>query len=561
MTLKASEDIIYIRNNEIRMNKKGSKFMFVYGLDTETCNGEPICYQFSDGKEDRISFVNRKNITTKFLNYLDTLKQGKHDKSVIYVLNLLFDFCQIFYPYWKTLIKQEQEKGQFEFKVDGWNIKGFITEESQFAEIKKKKKVFWMIDIGRFFQGYSLDKAIKELLHEKGKEVRPKNLGLKKYKKSDKKFVKYALWDVKKTQQIGQLITDFHNEWNVTQTWSIAQLAERIFRHHFLKENLKGCPWEMIRPSLSSYHGGRNGFYVKPNFYNMIYSYDIVSQYPSIMRELPNFLNCEYYHVKKYEKGYVGIYKISGIKKVCKYPAFFTHNFKEIKGEFKDIWITSFELEQAMKYKEVVIKEIEGYIMYPTCKEKSALAEFVDSFFKLKFETPKEHGYYRFYWKLLNSLYGKFIQMREEKIDDDTSRWITGQMFHPFIASLITGRARAMIHNLEHKFKSIHTSTDSIKTFKKIPDKYLGKNLGDLSLEVKGKCLLLRNRLYLHYDQNEELKKYALHGFKGKPEVLLKLWKDKARRYKVLRMVKPKEAIIQNKKPFVFEERFDNLNY
>ena len=561
MTLKASEGIIYIRNNEIRINKKGAGFMFVYGLDTETCKGEPICYQFSDGKEDKISFVNRKNITSKFLDYLDTLKQGHSNKSVIYVLNLLFDFCQIFYPYWETLIIQEQEKGQFEFKIDGWNIKGFITEDSQFAELKKKKKLFWFIDIGRFFIGISLDKAIKNLLREKGKEKAPKNLGLKKYKKSDKKFVKYALWDVRKTQEIGKLITDFHTEWDVTQTWSIAQLAERIFRHHFLEENIKRCPWEIIRPSLCSYHGGRNGFYVRPNFYKNVYSYDIISAYPYAMTMLPNFKDGEYYYVSKYESGYIGIYKISGFKKKCKYPAFFNHNFKLIDGEFKDTWITSFELEQAKKWDEVKINKIEGYIFYPKCHDKTPLQKYVETFVKLKKETSKDHPYYEFYKRLLNALYGKFIQMREEKLDDDNSRWITGQMFHPFIASLITGHTRAMIHNLEHQFSSIHTSTDSIKTFKKIPQEFLGENLGDLSLEVEGKCLILRSRLYLHYDKQGELKKYALHGFKGKPEVLLRLWKDKAKRYKVLRMVKPKEAIIQNKKPFVFEERFDNLNY
>lgn len=561
MTLKAFNELIFIRNQEIRTNKKGSAFNFVYGLDTETCEGEPICYQFSDGKQDRISFVNKRNITSKFLDYLDSLKQGKHDKSVIYVLNLLFDFCQLFYPYWRKIIEQEQKKGQFDFKVDGWNVKGFITEDSQFAEIRKQRKVFWLVDIGRFFIGISLDRAIKTLLKEKGKEIPPKNLGKIKFKKKDKKFLKYALWDVKKTQQIGDLITSFHNEWDVTQTWSIAQLAERIFRHHFLKENIKTCPYEIIRPALCSYHGGRNGFYIKPGFYKKVYSYDLVSAYPFAMTKLPNFKNGEYYKVKKYEAGYMGIYKISGFKKPCKYPAFFSHDFKEIKGEFKDVWITCFEYEQAIKYKEVKITSCEGYIFYPKCYEKTPLQEYVETFVKLKKETPKDHPYYEFYKRLLNALYGKFIQMREEKLDDDTKRWITGQMFHPFIASLITGYTRAMLHNLEHKFNSIHTSTDSIKTFQKVPSRYLGKNLGDLSLEVEGKCLILRSRLYLHYDKEGELKKYALHGFKGKPETLLKLWQNKTKRYKVLRMVKPKEAIIQNKKLFVFEERFFNLNY
>ena len=573
MTLKASEDIIDVRRNEIRANKKGASFVRVYGLDTETYKGKPMTLQFSDGKKDHIFFVNQKNITKKFLTLLSNLPSPKHEKSIIYVLNLLFDFCQCFYPHWKTLIEQEKKDGQFDFKISGWNIKGFITEDSQFAEIAKGKKVFWLVDIGRFFIGISLDRAIKTLLHEKGKESPPKKLGNKMFTKNDKKFVKYALWDVHQTQRIGKVITEFHNKWDIIQTWSIAQMAERIFRHHFLKENIKGCPYEIIRPALYSYHGGRNAFYNRPNLFKRCYSYDLVSAYSFAMVNLPNFQGCEYYRVKKYEPKFCGIYKISGFKKTCKYPAFFANHFKEIKGKFEDVWITSFELKQALKYKEVKIDKIEGYIVYPKNKEVTALQKYVEAFVKLKKETPKDEVYYEFYKRLLNALYGKFIQMREVKIDADNKKWITGQMFQPFIASLITGYVRAMIHDLEHKFKSIHTSTDSIKTLKPIPEKYLSKELGGLSLEVKGKCLILRNRLYLHFKGNKidfskdkkgeyiHLKKYALHGFKGKPEGLFKIWKEGKRVYIANRMIKPKEAIVQGKNPFVFEDQKRSLNF
>ncbi|HEY0089659.1 MAG TPA: DNA polymerase, partial [Candidatus Lokiarchaeia archaeon] len=251
----------------------------------------------------------------------------------------------------------------------------------------------------------------------------------------------------------------------------------------------------------------------------------------------------------------------SGIKKKCKYPAFFANHFKEIIGKFENVWVTCYELEQALKYKEVKIEKIYGYIMYPKTKEKSSLQEYVKTFIELKNNTSKEDTNYEFYKRLLNALYGKFIQMREEKLDDGSSKWITGLMFQPFIASLITGFVRAYIHDLEHRFKSIHTSTDSIKTLNSIPKKYLSKKLGGLSLEVKGKCLLIRNRLYLHYDENGELKKYALHGFKGKPEGLLKLWNKKEKYYSANRMIKPKEAIIQGKNPFVFETQKRILNY
>lgn len=564
MTLKAFDEFIYTGRNIITQNKKGAIMNYIYGLDTETINGEPLTMQFSDGKKDLVKWVNKKTITQKFFDILRTLPQDRNNKSIIYVLNLLFDFCQLFYPYWKKLITQEKEKGQFDFKVNGFKIKGFITEDSQFAEIRKNKKVFWLVDIGRFFIGISLDKAIKMLLHEKGKLKIPKGLGIKRFKKTDKKFLSYAKHDVHKTQQIGKLISEFHDKWDISQTFSIAMLAEKIFRHHFLDQDLKGCPYEMIRPCLCSYHGGRNGFYVKAGLYKKVYSYDLVSAYPFAMTKLPNFKNAEYYRVKDFEPDYIGIYKINGYVYDCKYPVLFSHDFKPLKDKVIDTWVTGYELQEALKHKEIDIDTLQGYILFPTCFEETPLEQYVKRFMELKNTTQKENPNYEFYKRLLNALYGKFIQMREERIEEngeEKKKWITGKMFHPFIASLITGKVRSMIHDLEHRFNSIHTSTDSIKTFKSIPKKYLSKDLGGLSLEVEGKCLLLRSRLYLHYDLNGELKKYALHGFKGNAEHLMRIWKEKKKSYKFRRMIKPKEAIIQKKKPFLFEEREDNLNF
>jgi hypothetical protein len=212
-------------------------------------------------------------------------------------------------------------------------------------------------------------------------------------------------------------------------------------------------------------------------------------------------------------------------------------------------------------------------------ESRNPFAEFVDFFFKLK-DTAKNPTEKLLAKIILNSLYGKMIQTIESEdgnvknirvLKEDTSYkanyifdadsgvfienkgsniFQAGGMFNPFIATLITGFARAYLHRLEHKYKALHSSTDSVKTI--IPC-IEDKRLGGIKIECVGKCILFRNKLYLHYNQAGELKKYALHGFIGRPEQLLKLFKQKKNFYYTKHLYKVREAFRQGKTPLKME--------
>ena len=123
------------------------------------------------------------------------------------------------------------------------------------------------------------------------------------------------------------------------------------------------------------------------------------------------------------------------------------------------------------------------------------------------------------------------------------------------IATLITGFTRVYLHRLEHKYQAIHSSTDSIKCNVNRLEKNLPKGLGTYKLECVGDCLILRNKLYLHYNDKGEIKKFALHGFSGKKEQLLELVTNKKNTYKVNRMLKVREAYKQQLKPLMMTEQ------
>jgi hypothetical protein len=281
------------------------------------------------------------------------------------------------------------------------------------------------------------------------------------------------------------------------------------------------------------------------------------------MLHLPSFYqgSGEFYKVSRFEKGYPGIYRISGEVKKCIYPSIFDMRFKPVSGKVKNIWTTSYELESALKHKEVKIDKIDGFIWFEKDRSlENPFKRYVYHFWELKNKTPKDDPYYLFYKTLLNSLYGKFIQ-RTELIDEDGRKiYVAGSLYNPFIATLVTGFVRAMIHDLEHRFHSIHTATDSIMTLKPISDKYLGESIGSLKFETKGRALILRNKLYVIKNGKGETIKYALHGFRGSPEDLLRMYKNRNFSYEYEKMNRFRESMIQGLIPFIFEKKMATLN-
>lgn len=542
---------------EIKKNRKGSVLTDFIGVDTETYNGEPISFQISYKDKSDIVFCNKNNITEKFLFQLFTIVNNKTKNYYLIAHNLEFDLSMLFFRYKEKFVEPE-----FDFKIKNVRIKGFLGKPS-YCQIIKNNVYVHFIDLYNYFP-FPL-KNVAEIFNLKKLDT-PEGLGKKKFNKNNKYFIEYAKNDAYLCQKIAEKINEFSESYDVRFSISISQLSERIFRHCYLKNKIDALPGKILNPALRSYHGGKNGFYVKPGWY-YVYIYDIVSAYPYAMSNIPDFENGEYYQVKNYEKDFPGIYKISGKVKNSKYPIIYDDDFNPVEGNFSNIWITSYELEQVFKYRIADINIEEGFIFVEEKRKgKTALQNFIHDFFEKKNnETDKLK---RFFYKIvLNSLYGKFIQMRNRQVifDVEDEKFIfknvsVGKMFNPFIASLITGYVRAYLFELEYKFRAIHSATDSIMTLKPIPKKYLSSDLGGLKFEAEGKALILRNKLYVILNDKDEIIKFALHGFQGTPEQLLKMYKTKNLEYEFIRMNRLKESFRQNIKPFVFERKKAILN-
>lgn len=567
----------------IRHRKAGfAKRIRFFSGDVETFEGRPLTIQLADNAKDAsIYWVDEETIFPTFLHWIQPRIQRKQ-VNVCFFHFLAHDLPALLYKY-----VDKFSENQFSFEAEGVKIDVLAAKIFYAKIIYPDETVLHIIDSFRFYTT-SLAKAGKALGCINGKFEKPKGLGKKKFTPLDQNFVDYALQDALLGWEIGKHIIAMHEEFDVPLCISAPQFAARVFTRHFLKEGER-IPFpnkHVINASLFSYHGGKNGFYVHPGRYRNVTELDISSAYPNAMRKIPQMIAGKYEYVSEFNPSFVGVYKINGIMKECRYAPFMTHEGKAIHGPCKivDLWVTSFELQEALRTGEFILETVTGWRWNPDpTYPNNPLAEYAKVFYAKKESCPKGNPEYLTFKLLLNGLYGKFLQNIEVN-SEIQAEWIVqedgtrtrvkrthkaGGLFNPFIATLITGEVRAYLHRLEHQYEAIHASTDSIKTLHIIEKAALPKGLGGLNIEISGDCILLRNKLYMHYDgplkecrfadfikayapdrpYHCKPKKYALHGFWGTFDELLAMTERKVTKYQVEHLYKVREALNQGLQP------------
>lgn len=565
-------------------NKKGSQGrMKIFGADIETVKGSPKLLTIThELKKESVKVykVTKNNIMITFLKHLyDNALKGQI--NVCFFHNLNHDLVALFYKDY-TVLRNSTFTIQYgdEIKLE------VFAGQTWFANVtfNDKTKVYILDSFRYVFT--SLAKIAEQLNFKFQKKGKPKNLGLK----IDHEIIEYARYDTLAELELGQWIMERHREYNVPHSVSLAHLASEIFKHKFIPvgKRIKLPPSIARNYAIRSYHGGRNGLYIDkqlPRLIKNVTEIDIISSYPNAMVNMPNFLEGEYKNVIKFDKKHVGVYRIVADIFPVRYPICFDDGFKSVYERTKNkiLYLTNYDIKQALQNKEIKIKKIKGVIFVPSeSKESNPLKNYAEHFFELKNKTPKSDSRYLIYKLLLNALYGKFFQ-RTEIVNYNLvegkyireSWYKAGGLFNPFIATLITSFARVELNKLEWKYNSIHSSTDSIKTTKKINERTLPKGLGGLTKEITGDCLFFRNKLYLHFngDSKSHIKniklgkekkediKIALHGFQGTIKDLVYMFETGERSYIAKRMIKVREAINSKtgKKALQFVEEERNL--
>lgn len=551
------------------------------GVDTETIRGKPLSFQFyskSAGISDIIFLRSAKQASKTFFRWLDRLPATQDRHYVLFGHNLAFDMVSLFYDRHHRL-REESIKHE---TWHGWRVE-IVYAAVRFAVFRKKGISVTLIDTGAYFVT-KLEKLAELFCPDLLKLAPPHGLGRRRFTARDKKFCRYAMRDAEIAYHVGMYLLDRHREWDVSLCVSAPHFASKVFRRHFLKETIPLPPRKIVYAAMSAYHGGKNNITVKPGYYKGVHALDIKSAYPFAMSLFPSFSNPKLYkgiHGSGTPEKFppFGVYKISGTAKPCKWPALFTHNFKPLVGDFSGVWTTGFELNEALRMREVTLTDTYGYY-YDAESDPlpSPFKSYVEEFYKRK-EDAGDKAHREFNKLLMNSLYGKFIQTRklegmsdltfdidEQKLLLDSSVQ-AGGLFNPFIASLITGHTRAFIHRLEHDYNALHTSTDGIQTQEKPRSlrRYgIPGTLGSVSIEARGDCLILRNKLYILYRRIQRgdrrnrkilrskvypgkvIAKVALHGFHGSAHTLEQMYAKGIREYEYIKVNKLRESLRRN---------------
>lgn len=540
----------------------------IYGGDSETVAGQPNTLQFysEDVACSDIFFVDKDTAREAFLKWCQSRKPDV--QHVVYVHHLAFDLPEFIYG---KQVLLTSGSGDFDFKIGRWHCKGVFGGPTFMSMSDQHHRRILFVDSMSWFAG-SLASGAALVCPDLPKLRTPDGLGEKRFTKRDSGFVDYAMRDPQICYHMGKAIEVMHQEYDIQQAVSCADMAARIFRKAFLTYDIPQPSDDVIEASLLSYHGGKNNVTVKVGWYPEVSSLDISSAYPEGMHVLPAFSNAKLY--KRYKRGGrgtnnvpdCGVYQVCGQTSDCPWPVLFTHSFKAIRGQVKDTWVQGYELNEALRSGEFKPTKITGhYYDAERDHQAPALRAFVDHFYAKKEAATSKVMRTLYKIGALNSLYGKFIQTRKAgthaytDIDSGctvaASDLIAGGLFHPFIATAITAYTRAKIHRLEHKHKALHTATDGIFTQDK-KARASGRGVGSITLEASDCTLLLvRNKCYVLYGKKspktkpslvfkgKHIVKAALHGFQGSVSVLEKLVATGRRTYSTNRPNRLKESI------------------
>lgn len=543
----------------------------IFGADTETAKGNIEMIQVCDGQAVYLVPANPENALQKFIDTMNPLVH-KGVVNLCWFHNLTFDMEVMLIPY----IKLYREKRSFEINLDECDIELHMGKICFVDIYFSKNRRLQLRDSSKFIMG-SLEKVARKLGTPHQKSAKPPGLGLRSPWEPDIKA--YAEQDAWVTYEIGHRICeDILRKYNVPPTVSFSQFSQKLYQSQFVgsDEHIPFPTDDACYFAERSYHGGKNGLYCPaPVVIEDCYDIDIVSAYAYSLTRMPQAYFSKAIYTNKYEPGRHGVYAIDACIAPTKYPVLFQEfSFRPAVGEVKDLMVVSYELDMAIKMGLVQLHRCRGWVLEESGYKGHPFAPYVDFWWQQKRTAEEGSIAYRSAKLAPNAIYGKLIgrvELDEADFVERHGAFMPVKMTHkacsfynPLLATLVTAKTRLKLLDLERRFNGLHSATDAVKTIMKPTG--TSSELGGYETEICGKCIILRNKLYLHFNSENKLEKFALHGFWGTPDQLLDMVDKGLRKYTCQHMPKLRESLrLVNKKdlPFVMKdvEREINVNF
>lgn len=328
------------------------------------------------------------------------------------------------------------------------------------------------------------------------------------------RLLEYALVDAQRCRQLGEIIVKGINNFVNTRNFnSSASISEYYFRSHDV--HIPKLTQDIFKKFMATYYGGRFEI-TRKGWVPNVSMFDIKSAYPYAMTELPilskNPMTKNVWGPS--EKSLFGAYLINAKIPTDLYLSPLPIRNGLVKfptGNFNDYWVDKLTLEllEEVGIKYHVVRGIEIFDPQADYRLKPLVLEL----FNIK-EDKKNPEVVRQAAKIiLNSLYGKFMQLNDDTILEEieelndldevgpqglfnigqkmyarihNEEFNTGKLFAPQYGAFITAHTRALIYRTALKIGlenvvGIHTDSIMLDGNKNLPE---SKEIGGFELEV-----------------------------------------------------------------------------
>jgi len=483
--ITSDEDFKYIQHISYRCRytksrKASQTSLKIYGIDTESySNGNCFLICTSLGDSYTLSDVPRCFFSRRYRGCNFVAYNLKYDEGA------LLQFLPL------QNLRELRERGRTVFSD---YIITIIPRKM--VSIRKGSHTVHFYDMYNFYLG-SLDYNAKLYLGETKDDMETKTFSEEFVSDNYDRIVSYCIKDAILCEKLGNLLIKKLESFGIypRKLYSIAYVSYQYFSTKCNYVTVKRF-WDedkkLLDFALQSYNGGK--FEVTTKGMDHYYEYDIVSAYPYEIMKLVDITNARIIWNKSYRKfsdyGFLKVrmkipmktFSPVAVKKgtLNCYPA----------GYIEKV-ITKTEYEYLIRYNtDITIIEAVWIVcdkkVFPYKKEILNMVA--------KKQEAKEKGNkldYHTLKILLNSLYGKFVQLIDQKGYKQAST-----CWNPIYASVITANVRTRVSEYQQKYREIvAVHTDSIISTKKL-DIENKVELGNMIYECDGAGVILGSGIY-----------------------------------------------------------------
>lgn len=367
---------------------------------------------------------------------------------------------------------------------------------NKMLSISKAKHAITIYDIAQYYGG-SLDANAEKYLGDKKLEQETKSYSREYVRKNWDNIAKYCVHDAVLTAMLAERLIEQLNKWglHVTKLYSTAWISYQWFASRSGHPSV-GHFWQydkrVLDYAMESYNGGKFEVTTKGSSY--LYEYDIVSAYPKTISTLLDLSQVSVTWSKKYVKDA----RYAFLRVRAKIPHDLPSPVAIKEGLLNTYPVGTIEkVITKAEYDYLVANgadvTVKGGCWLVPDKEKYLFKDEIEHLIALKQEYKgKDELAYHTVKIIMNSLYGKFVQL----IEQPNGKWRAGSSWNPIYGSIITADTRVRISDLQRQYPSIWAvHTDSVISEEPLPFP-VSKELGSLSYELEGPGILVGCGVY-----------------------------------------------------------------